>query len=152
MCLSTVKSSVKVGYKVVTAYGGVMRSEYQSNHRYNTNEWNKAEAPLVVADEGGEYVAGFHIFTSIGAAANWSCSDEFLRNDNRVVKVEYRGVVAEGLQYMNHTQVRRSFVNLVPIVVALQIRIVEVIDAKRAIAAGVRFAKRAISNRKSEKR
>lgn len=119
MCLTTVDDNRigGFGYKVVvdTDHNGPYKSPFFSSNPMMVGVWETADTKSTIhADDGKVYSAGFHIFCTQRDIAKYIKKEFMMEGDTfRVVRVEYRYVLATGMQDGSRC------------VVALQMRIIE---------------------------
>ena len=109
MCLTFVDKKPKkykknTGYKVVRKIDGRHCAPF-FGHYYKPRAWNKDTRKAKIPGETGNYPAGFHIFHYKKDAIRW----ELNVWDSVTRKVEYRKVVATGIQFDRTVIVAREF-------------------------------------------
>ena len=105
MCLDQLKNfkvHKKVGYKVVKKKNGRFHTKMCGKRKtlhprewLNADDWNVDRVKYGHIGWGEKYPLAWHIFVSKRGAINWR--DE----DDSVVRVKFRKVVAKGVQYHN---------------------------------------------------
>lgn len=135
MCLGTItrKAKESTGYKFMMRHCGdhVTGLFKQQNIKYAVGKWTGATSeggkdiviPIFCPNPNEEYGFGFHIFPNIQNAKKFF--DEFGHRDDMVlVKVSYRGVVAQGIDHSSHSIHQKK----IRCVVAAQMRVDEIIS------------------------